>query len=290
MSSRGLILVGLGIAVVVAAIVMKKKMKEGYQDIFMAKDIPNDEMITRPSFSAQLAPRMDPFRNGEYNKLNGYLPNIDMQATPVNPLGNGSFPIDGNRVDYSAMGDAVKNVEVESEYANARLKKYSSIVSADQAQKSNQSKSEPFRMNYSGSDGMNAGTPVASIPLTAGAALTYLDPKDLLPQPDMASVLSKDPTDPNVFNYDRTLFSKLKRRNLNNVDFIRGDLPIQMNNMGWFYSPTNPSTDLMIGSMNIIAPDITQQTEMQDLVYTRFDHQYPLQANVVSGDLQYRFP
>ncbi len=36
--------------------------------------------------------------------------------------------------------------------------------------------------------------------------------------------------------------------------------------------------------MSQIGTDITQQTEMQDLVYTRFDHQYPLQANVVSGD------
>lgn len=254
----------------ISYLAMKKlHKKEPYQDIFMAKDIPNDEIIMRPSYSAQLAPRMDPFRNGAYNKLNGYLPNISEQATPVNPLGNGSFPINGSKVDYSQLGNSTEIAMAEQECASAKLKKFESI---------NKPTSEKFSMNVDGSSPMNS------------SQLEYLDPSSLLPQPDMASILTKDPTDPNVFQYDRTLFAPLKRRNLNNVDFIRGDLPIAMDKRGYFDVAANPGTDLVIGSAAMIAPDMQEQTMMQDLVYTRYDHEYPLQSKVVSGDLQNRLP
>ena len=260
------LLLGVAALVIVVLVVKKMHKKEPYQDVFIAKDIPMDEMVMRPSYSAQLAPRMDPFRNGAYNKLNGYLPNVNEQATPVNPLGNGSFPINGNKVDYSQLGNSTEIAQAEQECASAKLKKYETVSK------------EKFSMEVNGSVPMNA------------SQLEYLDPKDLLPQPDMASILTKDPTDPNVFQYDRTLFAPLKRRNLNNVDFIRGDLPIAMDKRGYFDVAAIPSVDLSIGAMNIIAPDMQEQTMMQDLVYTRYDHEYPLQSKVVSGDLQNRFP
>lgn len=285
-------------AIAVACVIIYKKVKksEPYQDVFMAKDIPNDEFISRPSFSAQLAPRMDPFRNGGYDKLNGYLPNVEMQATPINPLSNGSFPIDGNKVDYASLGTSSEIAQANEDCAMAKLKKFDSLNNSNNNSNNNipQARtSEKFAMNFSGSN----APPMAAMQ-TQGLRKTssmgnndleYLSPKDLLPTPDMESVLDKDPTDANVFMYDRTLFSPLKRRNLNNVDFIRGDLPIKQVKNGWFDSTANPGTDLMIGAVNIIAPSMEERTEMQDLVYTRYDHSYPLQADATFGDLPNRF-
>ncbi len=273
-------------ALVVGGVVLYKTMKkrgEPYKDIFMAKDVPNDEFISRPHFEAQLAPRLDPFRNGQYDKLNGYLPNVDMQATPVNPLGNGSFPIMADKVDYAKMGTSDEIAVANADCAMAKLKKYDGMAQ-------NNGSSEKFSMNFSGSNGGQNGELRKSSPMN-NQALEYLSPKDLLPQADMASVLSKDPSDPNVYMFDRTLFSPLKRRNLNNVDFIRGDLPIARQSIGWFDSASNPGTDLMVGSVQsgIIGPSMEERTEMQDLVYTRYDHEYPLQSEVVSGDMENRF-
>lgn len=274
-------------ALVVGGVVLYKTMKkrgEPYKDIFMAKGVPNDEFISRPHFEAQLAPRLDPFRNGQYDKLNGYLPNVDMQATPVNPLGNGSFPIMADKVDYAQMGTSDEIAVANADCAMAKLKKYDGM--AQNSAGNGQGTSEKFSMNFSGSNGeLRKSSPMNN------QALEYLSPKDLLPQADMASVLSKDPSDPNVYMFDRTLFSPLKRRNLNNVDFIRGDLPIKQQKNGWFDSSANPGTDLMVGSVQsgIIGPSMEERTEMQDLVYTRYDHEYPLQSEVVSGDLENRF-
>jgi hypothetical protein len=276
------------IAAVAIFCCMKKKKSEPYRDLFVAKDIPNDEMIARPTFQAQLAPRIDPFRSGAYNKLNGYLPNISMMATPENPLGNGSLPINGDKVDYSKMGNSADVAIAEADCASAKLKKYDSVMSTTASNSGTGGSSrEKFSMAMNGMNmKMNGNMPSSPI---NGSQLEYTDPKDLLPQPDMASILTKDPTDPNVFNYDRTLFSKLKRRNRNQVDFIRGDLPIFMDKKGWFDVAAVPGTDLEIGAMNIIAPSMEEQTQLQDLVYTRYDHQYPEQAKVVSGDMEYRF-
>lgn len=290
MSNRCAILIGAAAIAITAYSLTHKnkndntdKKAEKYRDLFIAKDIPNDEIIARPSFSAQLAPRFDPFRSGEYNKLNGYLPNIAMMASPQNPLGNGSLPINGDKVDYSAMGNSGEILRDDINCAEAKLKKYSSMaVGGPGGNGGGNGQGGSSREGFS----MMNGNP--SSPMTR-SQLEYTDPKDLLPQPDMASVLTKDPTDPNVFNYDRTLFSKLKRRNLNNVDFIRGDIPIAMDKKGWFDVAANPGTDLAQGAMSVISPDLSEQTMLQDLIYTRYDHQYPAQQNVVSGDLSYRF-
>jgi hypothetical protein len=299
MSLTNTLLLATAAAIATSLVLSSKKKgklhREPYADVFLAKDIPNDEMISRPSFEAQLAPRFDPFRNGEYNKLNGYLPDLSMQATPINALGNGSFPINSNKVDYSQMGDSGAIAEANVDCAMAKLKKYDAIAQNNSGNNS----SEKFAMNFSGSNSMNMNMNGMNMNSNNGlrraspmnnSALEYLSPKDLLPVPDMASVLTKDPTEPNTFMYDRTLFAPLKRRNINPVDFIRGDLAIPLDNKGWFFSAASPGTDLMVGAMNIIAPDIEQQTMMQDITYARYDHSYPLQANVVSGDLQNRFP
>ncbi len=258
----------------------KKKITEPYKDVFMAKDIPNDEFIARPNFEAQLAPRFDPMRNGMYNKLNGYLPNISQQASPVNPLGNGSFPVNAGTVDYAAMGNSAEIAEASADCAFAKLKKYDAV---NPTQNSGGSQvSEKFSMNFSGSNGLKKSSPAQP------NALEYLNPQDMLPEPDLTSVLSKNPVDPDVFMYDRTLFAPLKRRNINNVDFIRGDIPIAMVKRGYFDVAANPNLDLIQSNL-FISPDLESKVEMQDLVYTRYDHEYPLQSTVTSGDMENRF-
>lgn len=96
------------------------------------------------------------------------------------------------------------------------------------------------------------------------SAQGYADPEQLLPVPDIKNCLV-DPSDPENYMYDRTLFAPLKRRNgYVQTDFIRGDLYIPSVNSGWFYAPTIPSVDLQKGALNILNSSI----DNQDIVYS----------------------
>ncbi len=99
-------------------------------------------------------------------------------------------------------------------------------------------------------------------------SLSYTDPSQMLPAPDLRSCF-KDPTNPENYMYDRTLFAPLKRRHAKNyVDYIRGDLYIPPNRFGWFDTPTIPHVDLVkpnIAIGQISGPDI----DLEDTSYYR---------------------
>lgn len=92
--------------------------------------------------------------------------------------------------------------------------------------------------------------------------------KDLMPIPDMKYSSGVDPTNPENFIYDRTLFSRLKRRYGNGVDFIRGDIDVKPEYRGWFDIRPPGDVDLVQGYFDKYI-DIEQETRLQDSVFTR---------------------
>jgi len=113
------------------------------------------------------------------------------------------------------------------------------------------------------------------------------DTKDILPTPDMRYASGLDPTDPNNFIYERTLFAPLKRRYGNNVDFFRGDIDVTPERRGWFDVRSVGSNDVVKGYFSNYT-DIQQQTNLRD---SYFDRQVSTQERQASntnpwGDIQ----
>ncbi len=98
----------------------------------------------------------------------------------------------------------------------------------------------------------------------------YLNTKDLMPAMSMKHTLSRDPSDPSVWMYDRTLYAPLKRRyGKTNVDFIRGDLKIKPLNTGWFDIRPPQSVDIVNGYFSSGFQDIEETTLLQDAEFKR---------------------
>jgi hypothetical protein len=89
-----------------------------------------------------------------------------------------------------------------------------------------------------------------------------------LPNPDMKYSGGLDPTDPNNFIYDRTLFARLKRRNRNDVDYFRGDIDVTPEYRGWFDIRPPSDVDKVTGYFDRYI-DIEQETALRDAIFTR---------------------
>jgi hypothetical protein len=94
------------------------------------------------------------------------------------------------------------------------------------------------------------------------------DVKDLMPVPDMRYTTGLDPTDPQNFMYDRTIFGRLKRRYGNEVDHFRGDIDVKPQYRGWFDLQPPTETDVVRGYFDNYI-DIEQQTAVQDAIFDR---------------------
>lgn len=92
--------------------------------------------------------------------------------------------------------------------------------------------------------------------------------KDLLPVPDMRYTTGLDPTDPQNFMYDRTIFGRLKRRYGNDVDFFRGDIDVKPQYRGWFDLQPPTETDVVRGYFENYV-DIEQETAVRDAIFDR---------------------
>jgi hypothetical protein len=91
--------------------------------------------------------------------------------------------------------------------------------------------------------------------------------ENVLPLGDI-NQLSMDPTDPNNFLADRTIFSKLKRQYGNQVDFIRGDIDVTQEYRGWFDVRPATEKDIVTGYFDRYL-DIQQYTALRDAQFTR---------------------
>ena len=105
------------------------------------------------------------------------------------------------------------------------------------------------------------------------------DAKDIMPTPDMRYASGLDPTDPDNFIYERTLFAPLKRRYGNNVDFFRGDIDVTPEKRGWFDTRSVGSQDVVRGYFSNYT-DIQQQTTLRD---SYFDRQVSAQEKLVAN-------
>ena len=94
------------------------------------------------------------------------------------------------------------------------------------------------------------------------------DVKDIMPTPDMRYSANLDPTDPNNFIYERTLFAPLKRRNYGDVDYFRGDLEIMPERRGWFDIRSVGDKDVVQGYFSNYT-DIQQSTSVKDSIFER---------------------
>jgi len=94
------------------------------------------------------------------------------------------------------------------------------------------------------------------------------DVKDIMPTPDMRYSANLDPTDPNNFIYERTLFAPLKRRNYGDVDYFRGDLEIMPEKRGWFDIRSVGDKDVVQGYFSNYS-DIQQSASVKDSIFER---------------------
>ena len=96
----------------------------------------------------------------------------------------------------------------------------------------------------------------------------YQETVDLMPVPDMRYSAGVDPTDPQSYMYDRTIFSRLKRRYGNQVDFFRGDLDIKPQSRGWFDLQPPTDVDVVQGYFDRYI-DLQQETALKDATFER---------------------
>jgi len=109
----------------------------------------------------------------------------------------------------------------------------------------------------------------------------YQDPQ--LPLQDIGN-MSTDPTNPmspENFMYTRTIFSPLKRRYGNQVDFIRGDLPITPAMRG-FFDIAPPRASDIVNSYFEQYVDIEEGSALRDAQYSRTIPAETLYANSIN--------
>jgi len=266
------IVIGLSVLIVVGLILyMYSNKKEKYENIFFNKDL-NSDMYQRPTFSSNLDPtnlnlRYDPYVYGGYIKGNSpqdsgvlastnqpsypqrskegfdYLSNVTHESGSGVQTGNSSsdYDIDVYKTSSNPMSLSARNVQNnDTDYEN-----YADMVEIPK-------RSKDAYMNS----------------IEKRDTLKYTLPKDLLPVPDMRSSMTRDPSDPSNFMYDRTLTAPLKKRNRNESDRIRGDLDIAPIKTGWFDVATVPSVDIIKGYFGVYN-DIQETQELQDIIYDR---------------------
>ena len=96
----------------------------------------------------------------------------------------------------------------------------------------------------------------------------FIDTVELMPVPDMRYTAGVDPTDPQSFMYDRTIFGKLKRRYGNDVDYFRGDIDVKPEYRGWFDLQPPTDQDVVTGYFNNYI-DVQQETAIRDSQFER---------------------
>jgi hypothetical protein len=231
----GSIIAALVVLFIICKCLHKKQVaiREPYTDMFYAKDYAKGTWQSKPTFRADLSPRFDSTRVGGGNIV-GEFPGMSVQGaplTPVEPLMHVSTP------SYSTMGGP------DGAYTDPRLP--------------------------AGGLSTTQVNTILSNKFGRGTSENYTDPKQLLPVADMKKALARDPSDPNTFMYDRYLFAPLKRRYGNvNVDFIRGDLAIPQQRMGWFDPSPVARQDLSSGYFSDFL-DIQQSTSLKDSIFER---------------------
>jgi hypothetical protein len=231
-----------------------KKGEESFR--FRRQEVANPEMQgvpMRPDMSnaSRLAPRFDVNRAnalGE-NVMGAEQIPMPFQAAPPSPIPTSLDAAMFEAPDFSQMGGAAAPIPTGA-------------ITSDQAQ-------DMLKQRIGG------GKP------------EYQETSELMPTPDMTYSTGIDPTNPETFMYDRTIFGKLKRRYGNDVDYIRGDLDITPEYRGWFDLQPPSDNDVVKGYFEKYI-DVQQATALQDSQFTRSTPVEQLFQNKVNpwGDMQ----
>lgn len=210
--------------------------------------VKNNALFAQPQFSADLSPRFDGVSSA--GTIYGNPAPIQYQASFVTPVSQMSQP----QPQSFAMNEVSKNRPVEL------MKQPTSFANMGgnipQKAPADQYQTEDLIDSNQIAHMIGSGTP------------TYQETSELMPTPDMKGTITVDPTDPKNFMYDRTIFSQLKRRYGNGVDFFRGDLQIPQEQRGWFDVMPAAQTDIVTGYFDNYI-DIQQTTYIKDAEFER---------------------
>ena len=227
------LIVAVIVGLIIYHFVLSKNAAEGFELPARAMNVPPSiysGVPMRPELKAPIAPRTDPFGvTGNPLLSSGVKPPMAYQAAPAQPVG-GKAEHFQQPADFSAMGSSSAPVP-------------SGALTTQQA-------AEMLNTR------MGSQKPEMQ------------ETKDLMPVPDMSYSAGVDPTDPQAFMYDRTIFSRLKRRYGNGVDFFRGDIDVSPEYRGWFDIQPPTDIDVVNGYFDRYI-DIQQETAIKDATFTR---------------------
>lgn len=226
--------------------------------------VKNTALFAQPDFKAQLSPRFDGVSSA--GTIYGNPAPIQSQAswiTPVSQMGGPTFA-ELQKQMPQGFAEPMKDAPTFQQMQQANPQGFSAPTTsfaqmggnipqkaaADQYQTENNISSNQVAHM------IGSGTP------------TYQETSELMPTPDMKGTITVDPTDPKNFMYDRTIFSQLKRRYGNGVDFFRGDLQIPQEQRGWFDIMPAAQTDIVTGYFDNYI-DIQQTTYIKDAEFER---------------------
>ena len=111
---------------------------------------------------------------------------------------------------------------------------------------------------------MQSGFAAGNFNEVTNEARSFMDPltTDQIPVGDMTTVSPTGEMEQTIV-YDRMIVANRNSRLRSQGDWIRGDLPICMNQTGWFQVSANPVLDLNQGALNALAgPDNAVTQEM----------------------------
>jgi Family of unknown function (DUF5850) len=271
-------------------------------DLLLAPSNQSARVLARPNYLADLTPRTDPFSNT--GAIRGSFPR-DLGKTAVHPDAFTQYgetlieePPQPKQVVPRSLysSEPPKFVNAATEFFHSEpVKKDKNLISSSSNKTSivemhsSNSMTAPQRLALEPIDAPFEQSPLQSTnfsklgdldyasaysqkkqaPSGNRPDLSFADPKQLLPKMDMAHSNMRDPTNPENYIYDRTLFAPLKRRNGTATDYIRGDLYIAPQNYGWFNVAANPGTDLNPGFFNLNYPSFEQTVQLQDTEVAR---------------------
>jgi hypothetical protein len=227
---------------------------EHYSNVFFNKDL-NSNVLSRPSFNSNLDPR-----------------NLSMLSDP-NVYGGyikGGSPQEGQLAETNTISSkaisAPQQVNLKSTQQVQQGVYTAGVNDAAQYTDYSDTAAGPDFAGMAGKSDVKKY--MASLSNKNPDTLKYTLPSELLPTPDMRQSLTRDPSDPSNFMYDRTVFAPLKKRNRNEADRIRGDLDIAPIKTGYFDVATVPQVDLVKGYFGYFA-DTQEMQDLQDISYER---------------------
>ena len=222
----------------------RNENKEGYADV-------SQGIVAQPDFKAPIAPRFDA-NQVQQTPGNAMNPGPGLANLAAPPTPTFSYPdnYQNSPVKASSLGTQIPNfVELGNTSGSQLLK----------------------------NDNMSSQQTQDILTRVGKGSPEYQDTKDLMPLLNMRGGV--DPTNPKNFMYDRTLFSRLKRRYGNEVDFIRGDIDVTPEYRGWFDVRSVSDVDVVAGYFDNFI-DIQQSTSIKDAV---FDRRTPLSEKVAAA-------